>query len=195
MNKRYRLLPVLWVTLFSCALSQASCTQDNKVDFDMAGSNRSVEVTDQGIADMNMEQATSEDQRGIFVASAHLETADISDDPTIIRARFVDINFELLEGAEEGDSLILNLFDDVVLIAKLDRLEAAGSDGYTWTGHVDGIDHSQVLLVIGGGQMAGNITLPDEFYQVRFAGNGVHAIYRIDQSAFPPEEEPILPGD
>jgi hypothetical protein len=94
-----------------------------------------------------------------------------------------------------GDLLILNLFDDVAFTAKLDRLEAAGSDGYTWIGHLEGIDHSQVVLVIGGGQMAGNITLPDEFYQVRFAGNGVHAIYRIDQTAFPPEDDPILPGD
>lgn len=195
MHERLRFLSLIWVTIFICTLSQASCTKGSATNFDMEGGTRSFEATDQGVADMNKLQATSDDEGGLFVASTHQGKADPPEDPTIIRARFVEINLELIEGTEVGDTLILNLFDDVVFTAVLDCLEASGSDGYSWIGHLEEIDHSQVLLAIGGGQVAGNITLPGEFYQVRFTGNRVHAIYRIDQSAFPPEGEPILPGD
>jgi hypothetical protein len=39
--------------------------------------------------------------------------------------------------------------------------------------------------------MVGNITMPRAFYQVRYAGIGIHAIHEIDQSAFPNESDPI----
>ena len=164
-------------------------------DFDVEWDAISFEATNQGITDPSMPQAISDDEGGLFVASTQHGKVDTIEDPTVIRVRYVEVNFALLEKAELGDTLILNLFDDLVFTAVLDRLEATTSDGYSWIGHLKGIDHSQVMLVIGGGQMAGNITLPDDFYQVRFAGSGIHAIYRTDQSAFPPEEEPILPGD
>jgi len=48
-----------------------------------------------------------------------------------------------------------------------------------------------VILVVGGSQVAGNITSPEGFYEVRYAGDGVHAIYTIDQSVFPDEADPI----
>jgi len=133
--------------------------------------------------------------RFLFIESDNQGTLDTSDDLTIIRTRFVDINFDLLEGAEVGDALILNLFDDVIYTAILDRVEATNADGYSWVGHLEGTDHSELILIVGGGQMAGNVTLPGAAYQVRFAGNGVHAIYGIDQSAFPPEDEPGLPDE
>jgi len=54
-----------------------------------------------------------------------------------------------------------------------------------------GVEFSQVILVVGGGQVAGNITSPQGFYQVRYAGEGVHAIYTVDQSVLPNEAPPI----
>ena len=120
-------------------------------------------------------------------------------DPTVIRSRRVHINLGLLSKGDKApqkktdinDSLTLNLFDDVVFEAILDRLEFNGSGSYTWIGHLDGIEQSQVTLVVQNEVMSGNITLSDVFYQVRYKGDGVHAIYRIDQSAFPSEKKPV----
>lgn len=126
-----------------------------------------------------------------------LVTADLS---TVVRARFTGVDLSLLSGksalgrhAGGGERLRLNLFDDAVYNAVFDRLEENWSGGYTWIGHIEGEEFSQVTLAVGNGVMAGNISLPfaDRFYQVRYAGNGIHAIYQIDQSSFPPEEEPI----
>ncbi len=115
-----------------------------------------------------------------------LNKADLysADDLTIIRTRFVDINFDLLAGAdghpkEQPDSakvLALNLFEDVFFTAVLDRIESNTSGSLAWIGRLKGVEHSQVILVIDDGIMSGNITLPGAFYQVRYGGNGVHAI-------------------
>ena len=63
--------------------------------------------------------------------------------------------------------------------------------GLIWVGHLEVIALSSVILVAEDEIMAGNISLPGGFYQVRYAGNGIHAIYQINQAAFPPEADPI----
>jgi len=127
----------------------------------------------------------------LFPDSDRPGSLDTASDPTIVRARYVDVNFEMLKATEVGDALLFDLFEDVVFTAVLDRLEATDFGGYSWIGHLKGVEYSQVVLVVAGGQMAGNITLPGEFYQIRYAGDGVHAIYGIDQSTFPHEAEPV----
>ena len=135
----------------------------------------------------------------LFTDSAIQGALGTAGDPTIIRTRFVSVNFDLLGGADTlsrdladvGDVVVLNLFDDVVFTAVLDRVEPNRSGGYSWIGHLERMEYSQVILVVKDGLMAGNIALPGAFYQVRYVGNGVHAIYEINQSAFPPDAEPI----
>jgi hypothetical protein len=108
---------------------------------------------------------------------------------TIIRTRIVEVNFPLLSGTGGPASvktLTLNLFPDVSLTAVLDRVDTQ-PNGFTWIGHVDGTSNSQVTLVVQDKVMAGSITLTDKIYQVRYAGNGVHAIQQINQAAFPPD--------
>ncbi len=137
----------------------------------------------------------------LFTDAARPER-DLSDDPTIIHTRFVNVNFDLLGGtgsspktqSEMAKVLLLNLFEAVVFTGVLDRVESNPSGSFSWIGYLEGVEYSQVILVVKERVMAGNITLPGEFYQVRYVGNGVHAIHQIDQGAFPPEAEPI-PGD
>ena len=65
-------------------------------------------------------------------------------------------------------------------------------------GRLRGIALSSVNLVVEDGLMAANIVFPGGAYQVRYAGSGVHVVYEVDQSAYPPEAEPIpvdLPAD
>jgi hypothetical protein len=127
------------------------------------------------------------------------EGAPPTDDPTIVRTRFADVNLDLLAGREGASGepsgvvsvLTLNLFKDAVFTALYDRLELNPSGSFSWIGHLAGIDHSQVVLVVNEGMVMGNVSMPGAFYQVRHTGSGVHAIHEIDQAAFPPELPPI----
>ena len=121
-------------------------------------------------------------------------TPETANDPTIIRYRTVNVNLALLNESEVDDKIILNLFDDTIFTAVLEKKEPTPNDGYTLTGYLDGIQYSQVILIVGGDQIAGNITLPGAFYEIRYTSNHVHAIYQIEQSAYPQEAEPAAPG-
>ncbi len=116
-------------------------------------------------------------------------------DRQVVRARAVGIDFGVLTAAADarpgsnaaGQSISLNLFDDVSFVAEADHVERT-ERGMTWTGHLRGIDMSQVVLVMNGNVVAGNITMPMARYHVRFAGNGVHEVQRIDTARFPRDE-------
>ena len=135
-------------------------------------------------------------------------------DLTIRRSRHVHGNFDLLKDSKASlftppppevtspglpksapvpkSSITLNLFGDVSFPAVRDRMEFRSANRYTWQGHIEGIEHSQVILVNEDGDMAGEIFVrPGEHYQIRPLGGGIHAIYDVDTSAFPPEAEPI----
>lgn len=135
---------------------------------------------------------------GLFSHSSLVGTLEITDSPTVMRYRYVDVGFDDLiredgspKSTEPGYSLLLNLFDDVVHTALLDRVEYNPGNVFTWLGHLEGEPYSQVTLVVGDGVLAGNVTLPGASFQVRYAGNDVHAVSEIDQSAFPPELPPV----
>lgn len=124
---------------------------------------------------------------------------DRAAEPTVIRSRTVGLNLDLLLGADgapldlgpAGRTLTLNFFDDAALVAVLDGVEPNYGGGYTWTGRVQDEPFSMVTLVVSDGIMAGTVSLPAALFEIRYAGNGAHAVTEIDQSAFPPEAEPI----
>ena len=115
-------------------------------------------------------------------------------DPTIVRSRYVIVNFEKLAAkhlSQGAETVVLNLFADLALTAVKKRTERRSPTQYTWFGHIQGAKYSQVILVVNHGSMAGNIRIDGKSYQVRAVGQGVHAIYEIDQPAFPPEAPPV----
>ncbi len=85
----------------------------------------------------------------------------------------------------------LNLFDDVSFSAVFDRVELNRSGSYSWIGQVEGVEHSQVVLVVKERVMMGSIELPEASYEIRYESKGVHKVYEIDTSALPPGGEPI----
>ena len=122
-------------------------------------------------------------------------------DPTIVRSRWVRVDFDLLRGdslSEGASSIVLNLFDDISFQTIKDRFERRSSTGYTWFGRIAGTSISQVILTVEDDVLAGNILADGELYQVRAVHEGIHAIRRIDQSQFPEEAPPIpvpIPSD
>lgn len=116
------------------------------------------------------------------------------DTPTAaVRACNVDVHFDALGAAwaKPGDVLELNLFNDVSFKAVLKKVNKVSPNGFAYVGRLRGIALSSVNLVVEDGLMAANIVFPGGAYQVRYAGNGVHVVYKVDQSAYPPEAEPI----
>jgi hypothetical protein len=106
-----------------------------------------------------------------------------------IRSRKVGINFGMLPTSvsdKRPHRLPLNPFDDVELVAQIDRIESAGADSTTYVGHIEGVDSSSVVLVASDGVMVGSITTADAAYQVRYDGT-THLIQQVDPNAFPDE--------
>jgi len=110
--------------------------------------------------------------------------------PAAVRSRLVEVNLALLEGSSPR-RLALNLFDDLVLDALLEEVDELPGGGQAWRGRIDGVSLSTVVLVQRDDILAGDVFLPGAVYQVRPAGGGLHAVSQIDQSAFPPEMEPV----
>ncbi len=122
----------------------------------------------------------------------------------IIRYRFVTVNLQMIAGAEKnnqllsnsGSALQLNLFDDAIFSAVLDRREVLSETSVVWLGHIEGFQDSQVSLAVDGNVMVGNVRVQQSLYQVRYLGNGTHVLYQIDPTAFPPDSKPVVaPSD
>ena len=131
---------------------------------------------------------------GLFSEVASADGSDAVDDPTIVRGRLVTVDLTQLgapEAAGVADRLALNFFPDAVYTAVLDRVETNSLGAFSWVGSLEGVALSQVILSVKDGVMIGNVVAPGMFYQVRYAGDGVHAIREADQAAFPPELPPI----
>jgi len=140
-------------------------------------------------------------QAGRAVPAAGAVPADraIQVGRAVMRSRAVTINFAALTdrtapGVQAGarPTLVLNLFDDASFAAVLDRVDAADA-GFTWVGHIPGVDMSTVTLATVNGTMAGSIVMPGSVYAIEYVGDGLHNVQQIDQSEFPPELEPVDP--
>ncbi len=113
-------------------------------------------------------------------------------DRTRVRARTVRVDLPQLGTREQrrtpGQSLLLNLFDDASYSATLDRIDQT-SGGFVWVGHIPDVAMSTVTLAIEDGAIYGSVLTPAATFVIRSAGNGLHLVAQIDQSAFRPEAD------
>lgn len=132
-----------------------------------------------GFAGMSNGQANElfSDASG-FVASYAQQERE-RQNPTIKRSRHVQVNLGLLHKPElpfseppqpdvfssgppypapiQESPIVLDLFPDVSFTVIKDRVEVRSTNRYTWYGHIEGVAHSQVILVVEDGSMAGDI--------------------------------------
>jgi uncharacterized protein YkwD len=108
-----------------------------------------------------------------------LQLDPLSVNPAIVlRQRLVSIRFELLPLAE-GQAVILNLFEDVVVRAICDSLEANVSDGFVWNGHIQDMLGGMVTLIVADQSLAGTVAMPSLMYHIRSFRDQVHVIREI----------------
>ena len=114
--------------------------------------------------------------------------------PGILRERLVRIDRDRLEAARavaQAPVLRLNLFDDVMLDAVVDRTGPTSS-GYWLSGRIDGWTPGTVTLVVNGDVIVGTVRAAGASYAIRSVGSSMYAIRQIDPTALPPLEDDSL---
>lgn len=132
---------------------------------------------------------TSDPAPDLFTDATGKTPANLVNHTGDVRTRLVTVDFTLLAAAS---SVSLNLFPGATYTALLDNKAATHFGGYAWNGHLQGVAYSSVILVVDNGIMAGSIMFPGGMYTIRSAGNGIHAINQVDQSAFTSEAPPLI---
>jgi uncharacterized protein YkwD len=79
----------------------------------------------------------------------------------------------------EGQVGILNLFEDVVVRAICDSVEANTSDGFVWNGHIQDLLGSLVTLTVADQALAGAVVLPTLIYHIRSSRDQAHVVREI----------------
>jgi hypothetical protein len=111
----------------------------------------------------------------------------------VIRSRQVEVNLDLLgEPAAPASRVHLNLSVDTVFDAVFERTETNRLGSFAWVGRLEGVPYGRAMLVETNGLLFGKISMPGTIYEIRHLAGGRHVIEQIDQSAFPPELNPIL---
>ena len=83
-----------------------------------------------------------------------------------------------------GTTLTLNLFDDVVVTARVERTAPTFSGGYSVAGHLVEEPLGTLTLVVNGETVSGTVRLPEETYQIRSMGDGLYAISEVEEPPF-----------
>jgi len=136
---------------------------------------------------------------GLFADTQQMGILDVRSEGDV-RTRFVTVDFNVLntDWIKQGDIIALDLFEGVSFQAVLRSVQKLPGNGTAYVGRLKGIQFSNVNIVTRDGIMFLDISFPSRTYMVRPAGNGVHVIKQVNESAYPSEGEPIpvyLPGD
>ncbi len=109
-----------------------------------------------------------------------------------IQSRTVRVNLDMLGGDAgpslaadgQGQTLHLNLFDDVSVVAQLDQINQNAEESYSWIGDVSGDPLSEAIFVVKDRVMVGLVIAEKRVFEIRYVGDGVHLILEVDQSQF-----------
>ncbi len=113
-----------------------------------------------------------------------------SNQPAVIRSRWVQPKLEALVQGQTSGKLVLNLFEDVVYQGVLDRIQENRTGSTEYHGRLENIPMSSFVLVTRQGILMGTVRLPGALYRIDYQ-DGVHLIQQLDENNFPPELEPI----
>ncbi|MCG8352778.1 MAG: zinc-dependent metalloprotease [Chloroflexales bacterium] len=101
--------------------------------------------------------------------------------PTTTELRVVRINEGLL--LQAGD-VTLNTFSNEAISMATDRLEKRAERDYSWFGN-NPTTLSNAILVVDNDDIVGTIRSGEHLFKIHPLGDGLHAIIRINEQAFP----------
>jgi hypothetical protein len=143
----------------------------------------------------------------LFTPATGTSPRTLSTNPTVVRQRVVTANTSVLPRTR-GDSVTLNLFDDVsyqVVIERVDQpfaptqqpstrrgignIPTSGQGVTVQFGRVQSIPNSEVYLATKGDRLSASVRLPDgTLYEVSPTNAKTLVIREINAAAFPPDE-------
>lgn len=95
-----------------------------------------------------------------------------------LRSRFVDVDFKLLTDRTK-ERLTLDLFPDVSLVAVRESLERDKDGSWEWTGSIEGVEDSEVILDIDEDAVAGSIRVGGRSFAIEDT-TGPHLVVELD---------------
>jgi hypothetical protein len=101
---------------------------------------------------------------------------------TLVR---VDVN------ALKAERTLMPLSETKTLDFSKSKIESRGPNDFTWTGVLSGVP-GNATLVVHDGNITGTIRDAGNLYRIEPVGNGIHALIKVDESRFPPEEPPTF---
>lgn len=110
-----------------------------------------------------------------------------ADRDTATRLRFVRLNEEVVSKLTQAHSEVrLNFFKGDAPTAVIERTEENLNQSITSYGTLKDTPHSQVILVAGGGTLAGSVMMPDgRMYLISHAQDGIHKILEVANEKLP----------
>ncbi|MEM7221641.1 MAG: M12 family metallo-peptidase [Pseudomonadota bacterium] len=93
--------------------------------------------------------------------------------------------------ALEGDSLLLDLFEDASAIAEKDWSRRKANGTHVWVGHIPGVPESKVVLAERDGVLSGSVRWAGRLYEINPSGGGLHSVEEIDESLLPSHIMPV----
>jgi hypothetical protein len=125
--------------------------------------------------------------QGLFHSVDYLGENALISAPTISNHRYIRVDFDLLGGTSGpviGDQIEIQLFDEIVKVAQVTRIEKNAQGGITLFGKFMGVEHSQIIFVVNETTIVGKITQGPETYEIKPVVDDIHVLLEIDQSAF-----------
>lgn len=122
----------------------------------------------------------SGDPLRVFTSAAR-QGAPEGEDPTVLRRKYVSAN--LAQNLRQS-AIILDLFDDVSVLASRTYNGAKWVGDNAWIGKIAGDASSEVTLVERGGVVAGTIRMGQRVIKIRPTDDGLHALEEVDASKF-----------
>lgn len=96
---------------------------------------------------------------------------------------------------QQGGAVRLAVAPGVQVVANGERVTQRGADDISWAGPVNGSrEQGWVQMVMMNGGVTATVNVGRDIYSIEPLGGGLHAVSRIDQSAYPPEHTPDNPS-
>ena len=136
--------------------------------------------------------------------------AHLVEDPAVIRHRVAAVGIDRLADAfrssesrqsapraldDAPESLSLNLFDDVVVTAAVERAERTLGDGFVLSGSVEGDPFGNFVLAVVDGAVAGTVHTDGLHYELVSAGDGLMTVLETDEAEFECGADSLTPPD
>ncbi|MDV7394836.1 hypothetical protein RZS08_25855, partial [Arthrospira platensis SPKY1] len=99
------------------------------------------------------------------------------------------------EGADAARDLVFDLFDDVQLVGRVERMEYHHAERVVYSGPLTNVPGGDFIVAYNSRQIAATFTTPGMgFFQLRPSGTDAVAVYQLDLSRLPPCEASTPPA-